>query len=125
MTWYDQEGEIPMRAQMPPNPNQPAQIVPFELSQLPQLRELINAHLTVMVPGWALTELFIADHLQHNPGQAITDPWVAERATLCALDGQRLVAAAHVLGYGRGPAVGPAMAETGEITEMGQKAPVF
>ena len=79
------------------------------------LRGLVNAHLTVMAPGWALTEPFLAAHLQRDPGQAITDPWVTERATLCALEGQRLVAAAHLLRYGRDPAVGPAMAGTGEI----------
>jgi GNAT superfamily N-acetyltransferase len=93
----------------------PTQIVPYDPAQLPQLQGLINAHLTLLVPGWGLSQEFIAGHLERNPGQAITDPWVAERATLCALEGRRLVAAAHLLRYGSGPHVGPALAGTGEI----------
>lgn len=86
---------------------------------LTQLRELVNAHLGLVAPGWALTDAFIAARLQRNPAQAITDPWVSERVTLGALQphggGRRLVAAAHLLRYGAGPAVGPAYAGTGEI----------
>jgi GNAT superfamily N-acetyltransferase len=100
---------------MVPKPHAAAQVVPLDPAHLPEVRDLINAHLDLMVPGWALTEPFIASHLQRNSGQAITDPWVIERATLCALEGQRLVAAAHLLRYGRGPQVGPAYAGTGEI----------
>jgi GNAT superfamily N-acetyltransferase len=37
------------------------------------------------------------------------------RLTLCAVEGPRVVAAAHLLRYGTGPEVGPAMAGTGEI----------
>jgi hypothetical protein len=77
-------------------------IVSFDPAHLPALRDLVNAHLTLLVPGWALTNDFIASHLWRNPGQAITDPWVSERLTLCALDGDRLVAAAHLLRYGAG-----------------------
>jgi GNAT superfamily N-acetyltransferase len=95
--------------------NLPTRIMPFDPSRLPQVQGLINAHLTLLVPGWALSQECIADHLESNPGQAITDPWVAERTTLCALEGQRLVAAAHLLRYGSGPHVGPALADTGEI----------
>ncbi len=90
------------------------QVVPFDPSHLPQVQDLVNAHLGLLVPGWALTEDFIASHLERNPGQAITDPWVTERTTMCALAGERIVAAAHLLYYG-GPAVGPAYAQTGEI----------
>ena len=92
-----------------------AQVAPLDPTHLPQVRDLINAHLGLLVPGWALTETFIASHLQRNPGEAITDPWVRGRTTLCALQGPRLVAAAHLLRYGSGPEVGPAYAGTGEI----------
>jgi len=90
------------------------QVVPFDPSHLPGVQDLVNAHLSLLVPGWMLTESFIASHLERNPGQAITDPWVAERTTLCVLAGKRVVAAAHLLRYG-GPAAGPAFAKTGEI----------
>jgi GNAT superfamily N-acetyltransferase len=93
----------------------PTQVVPYDPAHLPQVQDLINAHLTLLVPGWALWQEFIAEHLVRNPGQAITDPWVAERMTLCALEGQRVVAATHLLRYGSAPHVGPALADTGEI----------
>src|SRR5690349_5016980 len=103
---------------MTPKQPTPVSVVPFDPNdpvQLSSLRELINAHLGLLVPGWALTEPFIAEHLHHNPGQAITDPWVQDRVTLCALHGSRLVAAAHLLHYGSGAEVGPALVGTGEI----------
>ncbi|HEV7129639.1 MAG TPA: hypothetical protein VGN32_19555, partial [Ktedonobacterales bacterium] len=90
-----------------PTPQPTTQVVPFDPTHpvhLPQLGELINAHLGLLVPGWALTGDCIASHLQRHPGQAITDPWVSERTTLCALEGPRLVAAAHLLRYGVDPA---------------------
>src|SRR5260221_6097450 len=93
----------------------PTQVVPYGPAHLPQVQDLINAHLTLLVPGWALSQEFIAEHLERNPGQAITDPWVAERMTLCAVEGQRVVSAAHLLRYGSAAPVGPALAGAGEI----------
>src|SRR5712691_3200269 len=100
---------------MTPKHHLPARVAPLDPTHLPQLRQVLNAHLGLLAPGWALTEDFIASHLQRNPGQAITDPWVSERTTLCALEGERLVVAAHLLRYGVDSAVGPAYAGTGEI----------
>jgi hypothetical protein len=75
----------------------------LELPHLPQLLELVNVHLGAVVPGWALTGGFLAETLQRNFAEYITDPWVAERATLCAVEGHRVLAAAHLLRYGSGP----------------------
>src|SRR5262249_56391422 len=88
------------RDMAPTSPHSPAQVLSLDLAQperhLPQVRDLINAHLGLLVPGWTLTDAFIAHHLRHNPGEAVTDPWMRERATLCALHGTRVMAAAHL-----------------------------
>lgn len=90
-------------------------IEPLRPAHLPQVQQLINLHLSALLPGWALPEDFIASHLQRNPGQDILDPWVHERMTLCALSRQRVVAAAHLLRYGSGPEVGNYYRNVGDI----------
>jgi GNAT superfamily N-acetyltransferase len=82
---------------------------------LEQVQTLINMHLSTMVPGWALPEPFIASRLLRNPWQYILDPWVRERVTLCALQGQRVVAAAHLLHYGNGPEVSQWYQNVGDL----------
>ena len=91
-------------------------VLPFEQTHLPALLDLVNLHLTAVVPGWALTEAFLAEHLERNAGEYITDPWVTERATLCVLEGHRVLAAAHLLRYGNHPGVGEALRDVGEIS---------
>lgn len=90
-------------------------VQPFERAHLPHLLELVNMHLAAVVPGWAISEVFLAEHLDRNPGEYVTDPWVVERVTLCALEGHRLLAAAHLLRYGDGPEVGEHLRGVGEI----------
>jgi GNAT superfamily N-acetyltransferase len=75
-------------------------VQPYEPSYLPQLLELVNLHIAAAVPGWALSGAFLAEHLERDYTEPITDPWVEERATLCAVDGGRVLAAAHLLRYG-------------------------
>lgn len=91
-------------------------VEPFELAYLPQLRELVNQHLSAVVPGWALTDEALAEHLERDPGEYVTDPWVRERETLCVTEGWRVHAAAHLLRYGDGPEVGEAFRGAGEIS---------
>jgi GNAT superfamily N-acetyltransferase len=90
-------------------------IEPFQPAHLPQLQELINNHLSAIAPGWALPEAYIHGRLLHNPGQFVLDPWVIARTTLCALERQRVVAAAHLLRYGAGPEVGTWYQGVGDI----------
>ncbi len=90
-------------------------VVPFEPSQLPQLLDLVNLHLAAVLPGWALSGTFLAEHLERDRTEPITDPWVEERVTLCAFDAGRLLAAAHLLRYGEGPEVGDGLKGAGEI----------
>jgi hypothetical protein len=74
-------------------------VEPIQRSQLPRLAALVNLHLTTVLPGWTLPEEVIAEHLQRDHGQTITDPWVAERATLCVANGYQMLAAVHLLRY--------------------------
>ncbi|MBV9281761.1 MAG: GNAT family N-acetyltransferase [Chloroflexi bacterium] len=90
-------------------------VQPFETTDLPQLRRLVNLHLAAAVPGWALSEAALARHLERDDAQPITDPWVEERITLCAVEGYRVLAAAHLLRYGDGPEIGRAYRGVGEI----------
>lgn len=43
-------------------------VEPFELTSLPQLRELVNQHLSAVVPGWALTGDAVAEYPKRDPG---------------------------------------------------------
>ncbi|MGB3633288.1 MAG: GNAT family N-acetyltransferase [Rubrobacteraceae bacterium] len=88
---------------------------PFESTYLPGLRELINHHLSAVVPGWALPDATVAAHLKQNHGEYVTDPWVIERITLLATEGWRVLAAVHLLRYGDGEEVGEHFRGAGEI----------
>ncbi len=90
-------------------------IEPFQETHLFRVQLLINMHLSTMVPGWGLPEAFIARCLHRNPYQETTDLWVRERVTLCALQKQRVVAAAHLLRYGNGPEVNPSYQNVGDL----------
>jgi GNAT superfamily N-acetyltransferase len=89
---------------------------PYEQTHLQPLLDLVNGHLAAVVPGWALTGRFLAEHLERDTGEYVTDPWVVERATVCILEGHRMLAAAHLLRYGDGPGVGEALRGVGEIS---------
>jgi GNAT superfamily N-acetyltransferase len=80
-------------------------IEPLRPAHLQQLRDLINAHLNSALPGIGLSEAALARTLTDEPGQYVINPWVAERATLCALEDDRVVAAAHLLRYADDPKV--------------------
>ena len=90
-------------------------VQPYEPSYLPQLLELVNLHIAAVVPGWALSGAFLAEHLERDYTEPITDPWVEERTTLCAVEGGRVLAAAHLLRYGEGREVSDHYRGAGEI----------
>jgi GNAT superfamily N-acetyltransferase len=91
------------------------QVTRFEREWLPGLLDLVNLHLSAVVPGWAFSGAFLAEHLERNRTEPITDPWVEERETLCAVEGGKVLAAAHLLRYGGGPEVGEHYRGAGEI----------
>lgn len=87
----------------------------FHALHLPQVQLLLNVHLGALVPGWSLPQGYIAGKLERDPDEYVVDPWVIERATLCAVERQRVVAAIHLLRYGSGPEVGGDYRNAGEI----------
>lgn len=88
---------------------------PFESTHLSGLRELINHHLSTIIPGWALPDEVVAAHLEQNYGEYVTDPWVIERTTLLATEGWRVLAAIHLLRYSDSEEVGGHFRGAGEI----------
>lgn len=84
-------------------------------ARLPQLQALVNRHLDAVVPGWTLSAEALTRHLARDETEVVTDPWVVERETWCAAEGDDLLAVAHLLRYGDGPEVGPSFKNLGEI----------
>ena len=46
----------------------------FERAHLPQLVGLVNLHLAAVVPRWMTTGAFLAETLERNHTEYITDP---------------------------------------------------
>jgi GNAT superfamily N-acetyltransferase len=86
-----------------------------ERPHLPGLQALINAHLEMAIPGWALPAEFIAERLIHHPEQIILDRWVAERRTLFNVESEQVLAAVHLLRYGDTAEVAPDYRNAGDI----------
>ncbi len=82
---------------------------------LPSLQALINTHLEMAIPGWALPAEFIAERLDRCPEQVVLDPWIVERQTFFVVDGLQVNAAIHLLRYGDGPEVGADYRNAGDI----------
>ena len=72
------------------------QIVEYRDRLLPDLRRLANRHLGLLTPGWELTERQLAsvlrDPLQYGP-YFREEPHYGATEIVCAMDGERLVAA--------------------------------
>ncbi|MBV9278695.1 MAG: GNAT family N-acetyltransferase [Chloroflexi bacterium] len=88
----------------------------FDPTDLPPLQRLVNRHLTAVIPGWALSETALTRHLRRDGSEPITDPWVRERVTLCAVESEGILAAVHLLRYRDDPEVGSAYRGAGEIS---------
>ncbi len=87
----------------------------FRRADRDQLTSLVNAHVQAVVPGISVSGTAVLNQLEREPGEFIVDPWVAERATLVVEQRGRVSAAAHLIRYGTGTDVGPALRGTGEI----------
>jgi hypothetical protein len=92
-----------------------AELRPFRRSDRAQLTELVNAHVAAVLPGYSVSVNTVLSQLEGEPGEFITDPWVAERATLVAEQHGRIAAAAHLRRYGGAPGIGPDLRDTAEI----------
>ncbi|MFI7400725.1 GNAT family N-acetyltransferase [Streptomyces sp. NPDC049541] len=88
---------------------------PFRRDDRDQLTDLINAHVAAVIPGVSVSVNTVLSDLERQPGEFITDPWVAERVTLVAEQRRHVVAAAHLLRYRSGAEVGDHYRDAGEI----------
>jgi ribosomal protein S18 acetylase RimI-like enzyme len=91
------------------------EVRPFRRSDRHQLTDLVSAHVQAVVPGVSVSVNAVLSQLEREPGEVLVDQWVVERATLVAEQRGRVVAAAHLLRYGSGPEVGPALRGAAEI----------
>ena len=91
------------------------QVRPFRRADREQLTALVNAHVQAVVPGISVSVNTVMSQLERDPGEFIVDPWVAERATLVAEQRGRVVAAAHLLRYGKGEEVGGGYRDAAEV----------
>jgi GNAT superfamily N-acetyltransferase len=90
-------------------------IRPFQRRDREQVTELVNAHVGAALPGVSVSVNAVMSQLEREPGEIIVDPWVDERATLVAVDRERVVAAAHLLRYASDERVGESYRNFGEI----------
>ncbi|MHC3467879.1 N-acetyltransferase [Streptomyces sp. 7R007] len=88
---------------------------PFRRDDRDQLTDLVNAHVAAVVPGVSVSVNTVLSDLERQPGEFITDPWVAARATLVAEQRRAVVAAAHLLRYRADAEVGENYRDAGEI----------
>jgi GNAT superfamily N-acetyltransferase len=90
-------------------------ILPICDDFLYQTLGLVNRHIESVVPGWGLTGAYFRDALERRPQEYIVDPWVRARKNLCAVEGERVAAAAHLLAFQDGPQVSDSYRGAGEI----------
>jgi GNAT superfamily N-acetyltransferase len=91
------------------------EVRPFRRDDREQVTALVNAHIRAVVPGVSVSVNAVMSQLEREPGEFIVDPWVAERATLVAVERGRVVAAAHLRRYAADDRVGESYRDTGEI----------
>jgi len=91
------------------------EIRPFARHDRDQLCDLVNAHVKAVVPGCSVPVATLLSQMERDPAEYIVDPWVIERATLVAIEADRLVAAVHLHRYGSDASVGPALRDAAGI----------
>ena len=89
---------------------------PFARADRDQLTDLVNGHISAVVPGVSVSVATLLARLERDPGEVIVDPWVAQRLTLVAEQRQAVVAAAHLQRYADDDRVSQSMRGIGEIT---------
>jgi|GEM_PF-491835 GNAT superfamily N-acetyltransferase len=87
----------------------------FRRGDREQLARLVNAHAGAVLPGMSASVSTVLAALERQPGDFIEDPWVSERMTLVASQGDRIAAAAHLLRYFPDEQAGPAARDAGQI----------
>ncbi|SIQ07462.1 hypothetical protein SAMN05518682_1096 [Cellulosimicrobium aquatile] len=75
----------------------------FRRDDRDQLTDLVNSHLSVVVPGARLSVNSVLGSLERQPDEHVVDPWVVERATFVVESRHRVVGAAHLHRFTAGP----------------------
>lgn len=88
---------------------------PFHRADRDQLTDLVNAHVSAVLPGVSVSVNTVLSGLERQPGEFITDPWVSERVTLVVESRRHVVGAAHLLRYRADDEVGETYRDAGEI----------
>ncbi|WP_309060986.1 GNAT family N-acetyltransferase [Streptomyces sp.] len=91
------------------------QVRPFRRADRDQLTALVNTHVAAVVPGVSVSMNTVLSDLERQPDEFVTDPWVAERATLVAEQHGHVVAGAHLLRYRADAEVGASYRDAGAI----------
>ncbi|WP_328336688.1 N-acetyltransferase [Streptomyces violaceus] len=91
------------------------EVRPFRRADRDQLTDLVNMHVAAVVPGVSVSVNTVLGDLERQPGEFITDPWVAERTTLVAEQRRCVGAAAHLLRYRADAEVGETYRDIAEI----------
>lgn len=87
----------------------------FHRGDRDQLTELVNAHISAVVPGWAVSVSTLLSQLEREPAEYVVDPWVVERAALVAVRRERVVAGAYLKRYATDTRVSDDYSGAGEI----------
>ncbi|MFI7019756.1 N-acetyltransferase [Streptomyces sp. NPDC050164] len=91
------------------------EVRPFRRADRDQLTDLVNMHVAAVVPQVSVSVNTVLSDLERQPGEFITDPWMAERTTLVAEQREYVVAAAHLLRYRADAEVGESYRDAAEI----------
>ena len=76
-----------------------ALVRPFEYADREQLTGLVNTHVSAVIPGVEVPVERVVAQLHKEPAEIITDPWVAERECLVAVERDAVVAGALLHRY--------------------------
>lgn len=91
------------------------EVRPFARRDREQLTRLASAHVAAAMPGASLPAAVLLSQLEHPVGESVIGPWVRELQTLVAMEGDRLVAAAHLRRYLDGEQVSADYRNAGEV----------
>ena len=75
----------------------------FRRDDRDQLTDLVNSHLSAVVPGARLSVNSVLGSLERQPDEHVVEPWVVERATFVVESRHRVVGAAHLHRFTAGP----------------------
>jgi GNAT superfamily N-acetyltransferase len=75
------------------------EVRPFARRDREQLTRLASAHVAAAMPGASLPAAVLLSQLEQPVGESVIGPWVRELQTLVAVEGDRLIAAAHLRRY--------------------------